>query len=52
MRGVRNPEYSAALEAGKRRLEEDLRAAGGSGADERVLGAYVEYYRARGRPIT
>jgi DNA/RNA-binding domain of Phe-tRNA-synthetase-like protein len=48
MRGVRNPERSAALEAAKRRLEEDLRAAGGAG-DERVPGAYAEYYRARGK---
>jgi len=54
MRGVRNPEQSAALEAAKRRLEEDLRAAatasrhGGLSAD-RVLRAYVDYYRARGK---
>jgi DNA/RNA-binding domain of Phe-tRNA-synthetase-like protein len=54
MRGVRNPEQSAALEAAKRRLEEDLRAAatasrhGGLSAD-RVLLAYVDYYRARGK---
>jgi DNA/RNA-binding domain of Phe-tRNA-synthetase-like protein len=49
MRRVRNPERSAALDAGKRRLEEDLRAAGGAGGGERVLDAYVEYYRARGK---
>jgi DNA/RNA-binding domain of Phe-tRNA-synthetase-like protein len=49
MRGVRNPERSAALEADKRRLEEDLRAAGGAPAGEPVLDAYVEYYRARGK---
>jgi DNA/RNA-binding domain of Phe-tRNA-synthetase-like protein len=53
MRDVRNPEASAALEAGKRRLEDLLRAAGasgdgGAGAD-RVLRAYVDYYRARGK---
>jgi len=54
MRGVRNPEQSVSLEAGKRRLEEDLRAAdGGSDHDghgaDRVLRAYVDYYRARGQ---
>jgi DNA/RNA-binding domain of Phe-tRNA-synthetase-like protein len=51
MRGVRNPEQSAPLEDDKRRLEEQLRAAaGGSDAsDDRVLRAYVEYYRARGK---
>jgi DNA/RNA-binding domain of Phe-tRNA-synthetase-like protein len=54
MRGVRNPEQSAALEAGKRRLEEDLRSDSGAvrhgGTDaDRVLRAYVEYYRARGK---
>jgi DNA/RNA-binding domain of Phe-tRNA-synthetase-like protein len=54
MRGVRNPEQSGALEAAKRQLEADLRAAagrtgrGGSGT-ELVLRAYVDYYRARGK---
>jgi hypothetical protein len=57
MRGVRNPDQSPELEAGKRRLEEDLRAAasgsrgGGPGAD-RVLQASVDYYRAGARPTT
>jgi DNA/RNA-binding domain of Phe-tRNA-synthetase-like protein len=50
MSGVRNPKHSAALEAAKRRLEGDLRGAvDGSERDELVLGAYVEYYRARGK---
>jgi DNA/RNA-binding domain of Phe-tRNA-synthetase-like protein len=48
MRGVRNPEHSDALEAGKRRLEEDLRAAAADDADP-VLRAYVDYYRAHGK---
>jgi hemoglobin len=54
MRGVRNPERSATLEANKRRLEEQLRDAaegsegGGPGAD-RVLNAYLDYYRAHGK---
>jgi DNA/RNA-binding domain of Phe-tRNA-synthetase-like protein len=54
MRGVRNPSRSATLEAGKRRLEEQLRDAaegsegGGPGAD-RVLNAYLNYYRAHGK---
>ena len=54
MREVRNPETSAALEAEKRRLEEQLRGAAsgsenvgpGSGT---VLRAYLDYYRARGK---
>jgi DNA/RNA-binding domain of Phe-tRNA-synthetase-like protein len=54
MRGVHNPARSKALEAEKRRLEERLRsAAGGSEvvdvSGERVLRAYVDYYRARGK---
>jgi hypothetical protein len=54
MRGVRNPERSAALEDGKQRLEEQLRDAaegskgGGPGAD-RVLNAYLDYHRAHGK---
>jgi DNA/RNA-binding domain of Phe-tRNA-synthetase-like protein len=49
MRGVGNPEHSAALETAKRRLEERLRT-GESDADaEPVLRAYVDYYRARGK---
>jgi DNA/RNA-binding domain of Phe-tRNA-synthetase-like protein len=54
IREVRNPETSAALEADKRRLEEQLRAAAsrseraGPGAGT-VLGAYIDYYRARGK---
>jgi DNA/RNA-binding domain of Phe-tRNA-synthetase-like protein len=54
MRGVRNAEQSAALEAEKRRLEEKLRATVG-GAEratpeaDRVARAYLDYYRARGK---
>jgi DNA/RNA-binding domain of Phe-tRNA-synthetase-like protein len=47
MRGVSNPEQSAALEAAKRQLEQELRA--GEPAAEPVLRAYVDYYRARGK---
>jgi DNA/RNA-binding domain of Phe-tRNA-synthetase-like protein len=51
MRAVRNPEVSPALEAAKRRLEERLRDAtsASSPAADRVLHAYVRYYRARGK---
>jgi DNA/RNA-binding domain of Phe-tRNA-synthetase-like protein len=54
MRGVRNPEQSAALDAEKRRLEERLRAAAASSergeqGDDRVLAAYRDYYRSRGK---
>jgi DNA/RNA-binding domain of Phe-tRNA-synthetase-like protein len=54
MRQVCNPERSAALEAEKRRLEERLQAAAselesGTAAADRVLVAYVDYYRARGK---
>jgi DNA/RNA-binding domain of Phe-tRNA-synthetase-like protein len=51
MRAVRNPEVSPVLEAAKRQLEERLRDAAGasSPAADRVLRAYVDYYRARGR---
>jgi DNA/RNA-binding domain of Phe-tRNA-synthetase-like protein len=53
MRGVRNPEQCAALEGRKRDLEEELRAAGpsarGDQEADRVLRAYVDYYRARGK---
>jgi DNA/RNA-binding domain of Phe-tRNA-synthetase-like protein len=51
MRAVRNPEVSPALEAAKRRLEERLRDAtsASSPAADRVLHAYVHYYRARGK---
>jgi DNA/RNA-binding domain of Phe-tRNA-synthetase-like protein len=54
MRGVGNPERSAALEAEKRRLEERLRAAASelksvTSAADRVLVAYSDYYRARGK---
>ncbi len=49
MRGVRNSEESAALEAAKRGLEEDLRGAAAVDAEsDEVLRAYVNYYRARG----
>jgi DNA/RNA-binding domain of Phe-tRNA-synthetase-like protein len=52
MRGVHNPEQSAALERRKRRLEDDLRRAAGSGAGggeaDRVLRAYTDYYRSHG----
>jgi DNA/RNA-binding domain of Phe-tRNA-synthetase-like protein len=46
MRGVSNPERSDALEAAKRRLEDELRA---TSAPDGVLRAYVDYYRARGK---
>src|SRR5215203_41702 len=53
MRGVRNPDQSAALEDRKRGLEEELRAAGptalGNQEEDRVLRAYVDYYRGRGK---
>jgi DNA/RNA-binding domain of Phe-tRNA-synthetase-like protein len=52
MRGVQNPEHSAALELHKRRLEEDLRRAAGAGSGgeaDRVLRAYADYYRAHGK---
>lgn len=48
MRRVDNPEESLALEAAKRRLEEELRAVGDPGADP-TLRAYADYYRARGK---
>jgi DNA/RNA-binding domain of Phe-tRNA-synthetase-like protein len=48
MRGVSNPEHSPVLEAAKRRLEQQLRAA--PVPDEHpVLRAYVDYYRERGK---
>lgn len=54
MREVRNPEQSATLEIEKRRLEEELRAAGagstsGGAEAERASKAYVDYYRSRGK---
>jgi DNA/RNA-binding domain of Phe-tRNA-synthetase-like protein len=49
MRGVSNPEHSPGLEAAKRRLEEGLRGGEPDAGVERVLGAYVDYYRARGK---
>jgi DNA/RNA-binding domain of Phe-tRNA-synthetase-like protein len=54
MRGVQNPAESSTLESRKRRLEQDLREAesappGGRPAVDRVLHAYVDYYRARGQ---
>jgi DNA/RNA-binding domain of Phe-tRNA-synthetase-like protein len=48
MRGVRNPEHDPALEAAKRRLEQDLRAGAGGPDADRVLRAYLDYYRAHG----
>jgi DNA/RNA-binding domain of Phe-tRNA-synthetase-like protein len=51
MREVQNPEQSAALERRKRRLEEDLRGAAGSGGGgeaDRILRAYTDYYRSHG----
>ena len=48
MRGVSNPEHSPALEAAKRRLEEQLRAGEPDPDAQTVLRAYVDYYRARG----
>jgi DNA/RNA-binding domain of Phe-tRNA-synthetase-like protein len=48
MRGIHNPEHNVALEAAKRRLEQDLRA-GADGPDaDRIPRAYRDYYRARG----
>ena len=50
MRAVANPEQSPALEAAKRQLEERLRAgASAREGEERVLAAYTDYYRARGK---
>src|SRR4029450_12672374 len=54
MSGVDNPEQSAALEARKRELEDDLRASaaqlGRDGvASEPVVRAYVDYYRRHGK---
>jgi DNA/RNA-binding domain of Phe-tRNA-synthetase-like protein len=51
MRAVRNPELSPALEAAKRQLEERLRdaAAASEPAADRVVRAYIHYYRARGK---
>lgn len=44
MRGVSNPEHSAALDAAKRRLEERLRAGETDADAQPVLRAYVDYY--------
>jgi DNA/RNA-binding domain of Phe-tRNA-synthetase-like protein len=54
MRAVRNPDHSLALEAEKRRVEEQLRAAPGESTQDspdadRVARAYTDYYRARGK---
>jgi DNA/RNA-binding domain of Phe-tRNA-synthetase-like protein len=54
MRGVTNPERSAALEVEKRRLEERLRVSAAepesaSPAADRALVAYVDYYRSHGK---
>jgi DNA/RNA-binding domain of Phe-tRNA-synthetase-like protein len=48
MRGVSNPGRSEALEAAKRRLEEQLRALDAPGPDG-VLRAYADYYRSHGK---
>jgi DNA/RNA-binding domain of Phe-tRNA-synthetase-like protein len=48
LRGVHNPEESPALEAAKRGLEEELRAAGDRD-DEPILHAYADYYRSNGK---
>jgi DNA/RNA-binding domain of Phe-tRNA-synthetase-like protein len=48
MRGVQNPQQSAALEARKRRLEERLRAHDGIDS-EPIFRAYADYYRAHGK---
>jgi DNA/RNA-binding domain of Phe-tRNA-synthetase-like protein len=47
MRGVSNPQHSATLDAAKEALEDELR--GGLQVDERVLAAYVDYYRVRSK---
>jgi DNA/RNA-binding domain of Phe-tRNA-synthetase-like protein len=54
MLDVRNPQTNAALEAEKRRLEQQLRADAGVSGDgsaeaDQVLRAYVDYYRSRGK---
>jgi DNA/RNA-binding domain of Phe-tRNA-synthetase-like protein len=50
IRAARNREQSAALEAEKRRLEEQLRAAAGPTTHGGpVARAYVDYYRAHGK---
>jgi DNA/RNA-binding domain of Phe-tRNA-synthetase-like protein len=49
MRGVSNPEHSAALDAAKPRLEERLRAGETDADAQPVLSAYGDYYRARGK---
>ena len=48
LRGVHNPEESPALEAAKRELESELRAAANPD-DEPILRAYADYYRAHGK---
>lgn len=50
MRGVRNPEQSAALEDRKRQLERELRErAGDDVAGDPVVRAYGDYYRSHGK---
>lgn len=51
VRGVRNPEESPALEAAKRGLETELRAAGDADNDP-IMPAYADYYRPTARPTT
>jgi DNA/RNA-binding domain of Phe-tRNA-synthetase-like protein len=48
MRGVHNPEQSAALEVHMRQLEEDVRTREGIGSDP-VMRAYADYYRSHGK---
>jgi hypothetical protein len=47
MRGVSNPEQSATLDAAKEALAAELH--GSLQVSERVLAAYVDYYRVRGK---
>jgi DNA/RNA-binding domain of Phe-tRNA-synthetase-like protein len=49
MRGVRNPARDEALEAAKRRLEQELRAGEPGAGAQTALRAYVDYYRDRGK---
>jgi DNA/RNA-binding domain of Phe-tRNA-synthetase-like protein len=49
MRKVANPEHSPALEAAKRRLEQQLRAGERDADTEPILRAYGDYYRDRGK---
>jgi DNA/RNA-binding domain of Phe-tRNA-synthetase-like protein len=49
MREVHSPKESTALEAEKRRLEEQLRAGVSKPGTDQIVRAYVDYYRAHGQ---